>query len=568
MSNKIISKLLLAVTLITSTYALAVSGTDTAVPVVASHGMVVTEQALASKVGIDILRAGGNAIDAAVAVGYALAVVNPCCGNLGGGGFMTIHLATGKNIFINFRERAPLAAKPNMYLDIDGNVIPDKSTKGYLAVAVPGTVLGLDIALKKYGTMTRQQVMAPAIQFAEAGFILGQGDVKMLQKFRDVLGRTANVAAIFLNNGKDYQVGDRLVQKDLAISLHLISDKGPDAFYKGPIAETIVQASDMHQGILSLQDFSAYFVEELQPVTCNYHGDTIISAPPPSSGGTTLCEMLNILESYPLKKMGFHSTQSVHYIVEAMRFAFYDRNNQLGDPDFVNNPVAHLVSKTYAADVRKQIKVSKATPSEELGNLAIHEGVNTTHYSILDKAGNAVAVTYTLNSLFGAGVIAGNTGFFLNNEMDDFTSKPNSPNQFGLIQSEKNNIQAGKRPLSAMTPTIILLHNTPVMVVGSPGGPRIITATLQTILNVLDYDMNIQQAIDAPRFHHQCMPDSIDIEPATFTADTMKQLTAMKYNFTPVDYFGSVEAIYVNPKTKQIDGGSDNRRSAGKAIGY
>jgi gamma-glutamyltranspeptidase / glutathione hydrolase len=539
-------------------------------PVVADQGMVVSEQKLASQIGIDILRAGGNAVDAAVAVGYALAVVNPCCGNLGGGGFMTLHLANGnKNIFINFRERAPLAAKTNMYLDAKGNIIPGKSTVGYLAVGVPGTVLGLETALHDYGTMTREQVMAPAIKLAEQGYILTAGDVNILGLFTKQFKSSPDIAAIFLKDGQAYQAGDLLIQKDLANSLRLIVAQGAKAFYAGIIAQEIVNASTEHGGILSLQDFSQYKVEILTPVNCNYRGYTVISAPPPSSGGTTICEMLNILEAYPLTAMGRQSTQSIHDIIEAMRFGFYDRNNKLGDPDFIVNPVEKLTSKKYADQIRKRIKPATATPSAELkGEAALHEGVNTTHYSIIDKAGNAVAVTYTLNSFFGALVMAKGTGFFLNNEMDDFTSTPNQPNQFGLMQGENNKIEPGKRPLSAMSPTIILKNNQPMLVVGSPGGPRIINATLLTILNVIDFGMNIQQAIDAHRFHHQWLPDVIEIEPDTFSADTLHRLNQMGYRFKVINPFGAVEAIYIDPSTHKIYGGYDGRRNAGLAVGY
>jgi gamma-glutamyltranspeptidase/glutathione hydrolase len=537
-------------------------------PVAAAQGMVVTDQKLASQIGIDILKAGGNAIDAAVAIGYALAVVNPCCGNIGGGGFMTLHLADGRNLFINFRERAPLAAKSDMYLDVDDKIIPNKSILGFKAVAVPGTVLGLEMALKQYGTMTRQQVMAPAIKLAQEGYRLSEGDIKILGQFTKSFQRQPSVAPIFLKQGQAYQVGDLLIQKDLAKSLSLIASKGPDAFYKGSIADAIVQASEMYGGILSLEDFSQYSAEELKPIICNYRSYSVISAPPPSSGGTTLCEILNILEAYPIANMGYLTTQSTHYIVEAMRFAFYDRNNELGDPDFIVNPVTHLTSKKYAAEIRQKIKVSEATPSADLKGLAIHEGVNTTHYSIIDKAGNAVAVTYTLNSLFGAQVIAEGTGILLNNEMDDFTSNPNQPNQFGLVQGENNKIEPGKRPLSAMAPTIILKNNHPFLVIGSPGGPRIITATLLTILNVIDYGMNIQQAVDAKRFHHQWLPDVIQIEPNTFNVDTMHQLNQMGYQFSMFNPFSAVEAIYIDPTTGKIYGGSDHRRPEGAAIGY
>jgi len=541
-------------------------------PVVAQHGMVVTEQKLASEVGARILKAGGNAIDAAVAVGYALAVVNPCCGNIGGGGFMLIHLANGKNIFLNFREKAPLAGNSKMFLDDRGNIIPEKSTYGYSAVAVPGTVLGLETALKKYGTMTRQQVMAPAIELASKGFILGPGDIALLQFGTKNFKRQANVAAIFLKNGQPYQVGDRLVQKDLATTLSDISKQGAKAFYRGRIAKIIVEASNKNGGYLSVKDFENYRVEEEIPITCTYHGYKIISAPPPSSGGVALCESLNILESYPLQEWGFHSVQGSHYIIEAMRFAFADRNNNMGDPDFVNNPVTHLISKDYAAQIRRVIPDNKAIPSTSLpmNFQPQHEGNNTTHYSVIDQDGNAVAVTFTINRFFGAYVIADHTGFFLNDEMDDFTAKPGVANQFGLVQSAKNNIQPGKRPLSSMTPTIVMKDRQPLIVLGSPGGPRIITTVLQTILNILEYNLNVQAAVDAPRFHQQWLPDVVDIEqgPDVFSADVMEKLERMGYHFKQRPVWSAVEAIYIDPRTKMLYGGSDSRKAAGGAVGY
>lgn len=539
-------------------------------PTAAKNGMVVSEQHLASEIGAKILSSGGNAIDAAVAVGYALAVVNPCCGNLGGGGFMTIHLAKGKNIFVNFRERAPLAATPNMYLDAEGKVIPGKSTNGYLAVAVPGTVLGFETVLKKYGTMSRQKVMAPAIALAEKGYVLTPGDVKLLDKYAEDFLNEPNVAAIFLNRDEEpYKVGDRLIQKNLANTLKLISQQGADVFYKGSIAKSIVNASQHNGGILTMQDFAEYNVKEYAPISCTYRGYSVISAPPPSSGGVTLCEILNILENYSLKSFGYHTPQGAHYIIEAMRYAFYDRNNQLGDPDFETNPVDYLTSKDYAEQIQRRILDVRATPSSELGKKVVeHEGVNTTHYSVIDKNGNAVSVTYTLNSFFGAKVIAGDTGFFLNDEMDDFAVKPGEKNQFGLVQGEKNSIQPGKRPLSSMTPTIIMRDKKVVMVVGSPGGPRIITSTLLAILNVLDYKMNLQAAVDAPRFHHQWLPDTVYVEPQAFTKPTIAKLFEMGYHVTDSEPWSVVEAIYVDPVTKIIYGANDKRRPAGKAVGY
>ncbi len=539
-------------------------------PVAAKQGMVVSEQQLASEVGASMLRSGGNAIDAAVAVGYALAVVTPCCGNIGGGGFMTIHLANGKNIFLNFREKAPLAAKPDLFLDAKGNIIPGKSTLGYLAVGVPGTVLGLDTALEKYGTLKRQVVMAPAIRLAEQGYILTSYDVKLIKESMQDFKKQPNVSAIFLKNGQPYQVGDKFVQTDLANTLKLIAEKGPNVFYKGSIAETIVKASQVHGGILSMQDFKQYTVSEMTPIQCNYRGYTIISAPPPSSGGITLCETANILEYYPLNQLGYHSAQSVHYITEAFRHAFADRNSKLGDPNFIYNPTEELISKKYADQIHKKIQNFRATSSFEINShTKAKESTHTTHYSVVDKNGNAVSVTYTLNSYFGAKVIAGNTGFFLNNEMDDFAIKSGAANQFGLVQSHANEIKAGKQPLSSMTPTIVLKKGHLFMVLGSPGGPRIITATLQTLLNVIDYKMNIQQAVDAPRFHHQWQPDVIETEPHTLSADTIKNLETMGYPIkTRAETWGAVEAILIDPVDGTLYGGSDARRTAGKAVGY
>ncbi len=540
----------------------------TAKPISLKKGMVVSEQKLASQVGADILRQGGNAVDAAVAVGYALAVVNPCCGNIGGGGFMTIHLATGKNIFLNFREKAPLRAKPTMFLDAAGHVIPNKSLQGYLAVGVPGTVLGLDTALKKYGTMTRKQVMQPAIQLAQQGYTLTAYDIQLFKTAEHDFQQQPNVAAIFLKNNKLYHVGDKLIQTDLSRTLKLIAEKGPAVFYQGVIAKNIVKASEAHEGILTLDDFARYKIEIMQPIECTYRGFTILSAPPPSSGGVTLCETLNILEGYPLQQLGYHSLQSIHHTVEAMRYAFADRNNKLGDPDFIQNPVATLLAKNYAEKIRKKIHPSRATPSSEVStDASLPEGVHTTHYSVIDKNGNAVAVTSTLNSYFGAQVIAGDTGFFLNNEMDDFAINPGQPNQFGLVQSAANNIQPGKRPLSSMAPTIVLKDKHLFMVLGSPGGPRIITATLQTILNVIDYKMPIQQAVDAPRFHHQWLPDQIDAEPRAFSLDLIKKLQAMQYHINVMDKtWGGVEAILVDARDGTLQGGSDYRRPLGEAV--
>jgi len=551
MHKQILTAILIFFTLIQTTQA-------------AQHAMVVTDQHLATDVGVSILKQGGNAIDAAVAVGYALAVVDPCCGNIGGGGFMTLHLANNQNIIINFRERAPLTAQKDMFLDKNGNIIPNKSNHGYTSVATPGTVMGLEYALKKYGTLPRERIMSPAIELAEKGFTLTPGDIKILTQNTNELKKQANVAAIFLKNGRPYKVGDRLVQTDLANSLKQIAEQGSDAFYQGDIANTIVQASQDHGGLLSLIDFVDYSVETMKPITCTYHGYTIISAPPPSSGGIALCEMLNILELDQLKN---HSAQSTHDIVEAMRYAFYDRNNQISDPDFVKVDVSSLTSKAYAKKIHDKIPEFKASTS--LPSITpTTEGQHTTHYSIVDSAGNAVSVTYTLNSLFGAAIIAGDTGILLNNSMDDFSKKPGSTNQFGLVENKNNLVQPGKRPLSSMTPTILLDKNKVLMVIGSPGGPRIITSTLLTILNVLDFKMDIQSAVNARRYHHQWLPDSIDIEANAFTPSLQKDLTQRGYRFTPQADWGAVEAIYIAPNSHIIEGANDKRRPAGLALGY
>ena len=545
-------------------------------------GMVVTSQHLASEVGAAILRQGGNAIDAAVAVGYALAVTHPCCGNLGGGGFMTIHFADGRNTVINFRERAPLAATPQMFLDGQGDTIVDKSLEGYLAVGVPGTVLGLETARQRYGTLPRTLLLAPAIRLATEGFTLTRGDVDVLADANDAFRKQSNVSAIFLNNGKPLQPGNRLVQKDLAHTLRAISERGSNAFYRGPIADAVVAASIANGGVLTKGDFAAYTVTELKPVICSYRGYTIVSAPPPSSGGVTLCEMLRVLEAYPLKTLGFHSSGSIHLMTEAMRYAYMDRNAFLGDPAFVKNPVDRLLSDGHIKDIRAQIRPNRAGVSKALGASAgPGEKASTTHYSIVDRIGNAVSVTYTINDSFGAKVIAGATGFFLNDEMDDFTAKPGAPNYYGLVQGNANAIAPGKRPLSSMTPTIILKNDKPVLIAGAPGGARIITTVLEVIVNVIDHGLTLQEAVDAPRFHHQWLPDTLASEPLALSADTAAALARMGYHLVPLQPWGAsnaVEAIGMAPGNPALGaalqfarsglfyGVADSRAPAGLAI--
>jgi gamma-glutamyltranspeptidase/glutathione hydrolase len=544
-------------------------------------GMVVTSQHLASEVGAAILRQGGNAIDAAVAVGYALAVTHPCCGNLGGGGFMTIHFADGKNTFINFRERAPLAARADMLLDAQGKVVSKRSLDGYLAVGVPGTVMGLETARQKYGSLPRAVLIAPAIKLAEEGFVLTRGDVDVLAEGNQAFRDQPNVAAIFLHHGEPFVPGDRLTQKDLAATLRAISRGGAEAFYHGAIPAAVSAASRAHGGLLTAEDFATYSATESSPISCFYRGYTIISAPPPSSGGITLCEMLQVLEGYPLKTMGFHSGSAVHVMTEAMRHAYRDRNTYLGDPAFIDNPSARLLSSQYAESIRAQIKADRATPSSDLQGLAAaDEHATTTHYSVVDHLGNAVAVTYTINESFGAKVIAGNTGFLLNDEMDDFTAKPGVANVFGLVQGNANAVAPGKRPLSSMTPTLVFKDGKPILVVGTPGGSRIITTVLEVIVNFIDHGMTLQEAIDAPRIHHQWLPDTLGAEPFALSADTVNTLAAMGYKIVPLKPWGSgnaVEAIGIAPadaaaatalgfpRPAVFYGANDSRAPAGSA---
>lgn len=575
MKHEPLAKSLIAMALslvFSSSYAASVA------PVAAENGMVVTAQHLATHVGVDILKSGGNAVDAAVAVGYALAVVYPAAGNLGGGGFMTIQLADGRKTFLDFREKAPQAATANMYLDQSGNVVPDLSSKGHLAVGVPGTVSGMELALSKYGTKKRQEVIAPAIKLADEGFALEQGDVDLLHTATDEFKADAkDLGTIFLNKGEPLQVGDRLVQKDLAKTLEEISAKGTDGFYKGWVAKAIVDSSQAGKGILVQADLDKYKTRELAPIECDYRGYHVVSAPPPSSGGVVICEIMNILEGYPMKALGYHSAQGLHYQIEAMRHAYVDRNSYLGDPDFVKNPIDHLLNRDYAAKLRAAIEPQKAGISQEIKpGVAPHEGNNTTHYSIVDKWGNAVSVTYTLNDWFGAGVMASKTGVILNDEMDDFTSKVGVPNMYGLIQGEANAIAPGKTPLSSMSPTIVTKDGKAVMVVGTPGGSRIITATLLTMLNVIDYGMNIQEAVDAPRFHQQWMPETTNLENFAVSPDTQKILESWGHKFAGPQDANHLAAILVGAPSlggkpvgnNRFYGANDPRRSTGLSLGY
>lgn len=550
-------------------------------PVRSEHGMVVTAHHLASQVGVDVLKAGGNAVDAAVAVGYALAVVYPEAGNTGGGGFMTIRFADGRTTFLDFRERAPKAATAGMYLDKDGNIVKGASTDGHLAVGVPGSVAGFEYAREKYGKLDRKTLLDPAIALARDGFALTDYDAGSLNDSADYLGHNPAAKAIFTPpDGKPFAAGAVLKQPDLAATLAAIEANGRDGFYTGPVAEKIAASSKAGGGLITAQDLADYKVRELAPVTCSYRGYEIVSSPPPSSGGVIICEILNVLEGYPLAFLGPDSAETVHLMVEAMRYAYVDRNSSLGDPDFVQNPVAHLTDKAYAAEIRKKIDPYRAGVSAALMPAPAKEPTETTHYSIVDADGNAVAVTYTLNGSYGAGVVAAGTGVLLNNEMDDFTSKPGTPNMYGLVQGDANAIAPGKSPLSSMSPTIVSRGGSPFMVIGSPGGPRIITITLETILNVIDHDMNIQEAMDAPRIHHQWLPDVVLTEPRALSPDTVRLLTGMGYHVTgdpdwPI--WGQAAGILVGGASlaeieagggARLNGAIDSRAASGAAIGY
>ena len=557
--------------------ACSVSFAASIAPVAAEHGMVATAQHYATHVGVEVLKRGGNAVDAAVAVGYALAVVYPAAGNLGGGGFATIRFADGRTTFIDFRERAPRAATRDMYLDANGNVIKGATTKGYLAAGVPGSVAGLEYLREKYGTMKRGDLLAPAIRFAERGFVLEQGDADMFATATKDFADDPPSAAIFLKKGQPYAAGDQVVQKDLARTLRRIAQLGRDGFYQGPVAQAIARASKAGGGIITAEDLAAYKVREMPPVECDYRGYHVISAPPPSSGGVIVCEILDILEGYPLKDLGFHGAQAMHFQIEAMRHAYMDRNSYLGDPDFVKNPIAHLLDKGYAEAIRATIDPDKATVSKDLKpGVAPHEGMNTTHFSIVDKDGNAVGITYSLNDWFGARVTPPGTGVLLNDTMDDFTAKLGVPNIYGLVQGQANAIAPGKTPLSSMSPTIVTKDGKVFMVLGTPGGSRIITVVALTIINVIDYGMNIQEAVDAPRFHQQWLPDVTNVERFALSPDTEKLLLEKGHKLGPPQPANHLSAIIVGAPAagakpvgrNTLYGANDPRRNTGLVEGY
>lgn len=544
------------------------SSNDIFHPVYGKNGMVASEQGLATQVGLDILKQGGNAIDAAVAVGFALAVVLPNAGNIGGGGFMVLHdNKTGKDVAIDFREIAPAKASRDMYLDNQGNVIDGKSLFTHDASGVPGTVAGMEYALKKWGTMPLSKVLEPAIKLADKGFIVSDVLAQTLKEEKSTLGKWSSSKAIFFKNGEPLKSGDLLVQKDLAKSLRLIAKQGAKAFYQGEIATKIAKEMQSHGGTMTLEDLKAYKVVERQPIIGDYRGYKVVTMPPPSSGGVHLIEILNMLEHYPIKEDGVNSAKNIHHMAESMKLAYADRSEYLGDPDFVKIPVTGLISKAYANERVKTIDDNKARLSSNIkpGKPQPYESDQTTHFSVMDKAGNAVAVTYTLNLNFGSGIVVEGTGILLNNEMDDFSVKPGVPNAFGLVGGAANAIEAKKRPLSSMTPTIVMKNNKPWLVTGSPGGARIITTVLQSVVNTIDHEMNPAEAIITPRVHHQWLPDELRVEEG-ISPDTIKLLQDKGHKVVTKAPMGRIQIIQADDSG--FYGYSDPRNPDGKTLGF
>ncbi|MCX6133682.1 MAG: gamma-glutamyltransferase [Ignavibacteriales bacterium] len=539
-------------------------------PVRARHGMVVSADAYASKVGVQILQNGGNAVDAAVAVGFALAVTFPGAGNIGGGGFMVIRMADGRTTTIDYREKAPGAARQNMFLDDKGNFVPEKSQDGYLACGVPGSVAGMLYALEHYGSLNRNKVMQPAIDLASKGFRLGHEFTDELKSEIHEFGKCPSTRKAFTNDGKPLEEGILFVQKELARTLQRIQKTGKDGFYGGRTADLIVAEMKRGGGLISLDDLRSYQAIERPPIRGSYRGYEIISMGPPSSGGLVLMEMLNLLEPYTIGSFGFGSSRTIGTMTEAMKIAYADRAEFMGDADFYPVPVDRLISKEYAAERRALLDTTKATPSRQIshGAIAVKEGIHTTHYSVVDQWGNAVSVTTTINSWYGNKIVVDGAGFFLNNEMDDFAAKPGVPNQFGLVGGFANSVQPNKRMLSAMTPTIVLKEGKPYLVLGSPGGSTIITSVLQVIMNVLDHRMNVGEANDAPRFHHQWLPDTLQSERFGFSKDVIENLEKRGYNVRPRGgTLGRVEAIMIDQKNGFLYGSTDPR-GYGAAVGY
>jgi gamma-glutamyltranspeptidase/glutathione hydrolase len=539
-------------------------------PVRARRAMVASSSSFASQVGVKILQEGGNAVDAAVAVGLALAVTFPVAGNIGGGGFMLIRMADGRTTAIDYRETAPARASRDMYLDANGNPIPEKSTLGYAAVGVPGTVAGFDLALRKYGRLKWAQVVAPARRLAQEGFPVSYAFSRGL-RMAERLDRFPDSRRIFRRDGNYYAEGEVFRQPELAATLARLEKRGPREFYEGETARRIAAAMAANGGVITLEDLKNYRPVEREPLRGTYRGYEIITFPPPSSGGIVLLNVLNQLEGDNLAALGASSSEASHLLIEAMRRAFADRATLMGDPDFVKVPVAELISKDYARTRRATIDPQRATPSTDIRpglDAPVSEAAETTHFTVVDAEGNIVTNTYTLNGPYGSGVTVPGTGILLNNEMDDFAVKPGAPNYYQLVQGEANCIAPGKRPLSSMTPTIVLKEGRPWFAIGSPGGPTIISTVLQVVINIIDHKMNLQQAIDAPRLHHQWLPDVVMWEPYGMTADTRRALEAKGHRLDIVPrYNGDAEGIMIDETGIRL-GASDPRNPDALAVGY
>jgi gamma-glutamyltranspeptidase/glutathione hydrolase len=545
------------------------SNRDLVHPVYAANGMVASQEALATEIGVEVLKNGGNAVDAAVSVAFALAVTLPRAGNLGGGGFMVVHHAeSGETVAIDYREMSGASASRDMYLDDQGNADKQKSRFSGLAVGVPGTVAGMAVALEKYGSITLAEALAPAIALAEQGILVNPDLSDSLKGLSERLQKWPSSTSIFYKeDGVAYEPGDTLVQSDLAASMKLIADGGPAAFYEGPIAEKIVTAVEAAGGHLTQEDFKNYEVKLREPVGGTYRGYEIASMPPPSSGGIHIVQILNTLEGLPLSFLGHNSADSIHMMAEAMKYAYADRSEYLGDPDFFDVPIDQLISKTYAADLLGGISQGRAATAAEIGpgDLAPYESSETTHFSVVDADGNAVSNTYTINFSYGTGLVADGTGILLNNELDDFSAKPGVPNAYGLIGGEANAVEPKKRPLSSMSPTIVLKDGNPFLVTGSPGGSRIITTTLQVIMNVIDHGMNVAEATNAPRIHHQWLPDELRIEEG-LSLDTIRLLEQRGQKVVVKNSMGSTQSIMVTEGG--LYGTSDPRRAGALTLGY
>jgi len=525
-----------------------------------TNGMVVSAEPLASEVGMRILEGGGNAIDAAVGTGFALAVTYPTAGNLGGGGFMVIRFADGRTTTIDFRERAPSGSERDMYLDDSGEFIPDKSQFGATAAGVPGSPAGLLYALKKYGTKSRNDVIAPALGLAEDGFLLRHSTATSFNSQYEYFKRYPESLEIFSKEGSQFKRGDLFIQKDLAKTLKRISDSGVDGFYKGTTAELIVTTMNKYGGIMTLKDLAEYTAVERDALVGEYKGYKIVTMPPPSSGGIAMLQMLGILKHFDLQTEGWGSSGYLHLLIEAMKFAYADRSKHLGDADYYKVPLAELLNENYLMGLSKRINLDKSLPSNEVSPAIFYkESEETTHYSVMDKWGNCVSVTTTINSAYGSKLVVGGAGFLLNNEMDDFSAKPGVPNQFGLLGSEANSIVPGKRMLSSMTPTILEKDGVPFAIIGSPGGSTIITVVLQVLLNLVEFRMPLYQAIASPRIHYQWYPDELYYERFALSADVKNNLIRMGHNMGSQRMLGLVEGIVFDPNTGIMIGVSDPR---------